>query len=337
MKYAFNIRKPLSILRILKGYFNLLVLKRAPLRYVDVAVGYSCNLRCAHCSASKFPKQNAGTLSLQEYKNLAKQCLEMGVISVGFTGGEPTLYPGLEEIMKAFQPRKTMIALVTNATLLDQEKIKHFKNLGVDILCISLDSYFEEEHDAFRGVKGAYRKALNSIQLALENKLKVIVAATVTHDNIRSEGIKRLIELTKKMNILLVFGLACPSGKWSKEDERILLNEEDIRYMNELFLEYPHLRRDFESNWFRKGCSAGNEKLYFTPYGDVLPCPFIHISFGNVRDTPLQTIRSRLLNIPEFKGYPQKCLAGEDLQFSRKYVVKANSQEKVPVDYKEIF
>ncbi len=30
------------------------------------------------------------------------------------------------------------------------------------------------------------------------------------------------------------------------------------------------------------GCPAGMEKIYITPYGDVIPCPFIHIGFGNI-------------------------------------------------------
>jgi len=337
LKYSFNLKKPLLLLRILKNYFNLLVLKKIPLRYVDVAVGYSCNLLCNHCSASKFSKKNNERVSIEDYKKLAKQCLEMGVITVGFTGGEPVLYKDLDEIIKTFQPNKTMISLVTNATLLDEEKILRFKKLGVDIFCVSLDSFYEEEHDSFRGVKGAYQKTINSINLALKNGLKIVLVTTVTHDNVRSESIKKLIGLTKEMNLLMIFSLACPSGKWTNQDNQILLNEDDIQYMNQLFLEYPHLRRDFDSNWLKKGCSAGTEKLYFTPYGDVIPCPFIHISFGNIKDTSLEIIRSRLLKIPEFNEYHKKCLAGEDMDFSRRYVIKANSQEKVPVDYKKIF
>lgn len=261
----------------------------------------------------------------------------MGVITVGFTGGEPTLYPGLESIIKVFQPSKTVISIVTNAILLNTEKIKKLKNLGVDILCVSVDSSVEEEHDAFRGVVVAYKKTWQAINTALKNGLKVVIITTITHSNLRGDSLKKLIMLTKEMNVLLIFSLACPAGRWSKENKNMLLNSEDIRYMNSLFLEYPHLRRDFESNWIKEGCGAGNEKLYFTPYGDVLPCPFIHISFGNIKRTQLKEIRSRLLKIKEFKGYPQKCLAGEDSEFSKKYVIKANAQKEVPVDYSTIF
>lgn len=337
LKYALNIKKPLLVLRIIKAYLNILIIRKVPLRYVDVAVGYGCNLSCQHCSAYNLLNKTTSSLSIADYKKLAKQCLRAGAVTVGFTGGEPTISPKLSKIIKAFQPNKIMISLVTNATLLDSERISKLKRLGVDILCISLDSFYEEEHDLFRGSRGAYKKTFNAINLALEKNMKVVIATTVTHNNLRSDGIKQLIELTRKMNILLIFSLACPAGKWNKKDREILLNQEDVEYMNRLFLDYPHLRRDFESNWLKKGCGAGNEKLYFTPYGEVIPCPFIHISFGNIRDTPLEVIHSRLLRIPEFKGYPKKCLSGEDSEFSAKYVVRANIQRHVPVSYQEVF
>ncbi len=336
-RYAFNIRKPRLMARLAKNYFNLLFFKNIPLRYVDVAVDYRCNLRCLHCSAARFSRQSSEKMFLDDYRRLGRQCLEMGAVTVGLTGGEPTLCPDLGEIIKAFHPERTMITLITNAVLFDEEKILGFKKLGVDVLCVSLDSYSADEHDAFRGVKGAHQKALQAIDLALKHSLKVAVATTITHQNLRSDSIRSLIEMTKEKGLLMIFSLACPAGRWSREDEKILLDQEDIKYMNSLFGVYPHLRRDFESNWLTAGCGAGNEKLYFTPDGEVLPCPFIHITFGNVKKEPLPAIHARLMKIPEFKGYPPKCLSGEDRDFSGKYVVKANTREKVPVDYTEIF
>lgn len=336
-QYAFSWRKPLLLYRIGKAYFQLLVLGKTPLRYVDVALGYSCNLRCQHCSAAKFSRTNEGRLTVQEYQKLAQECLDMGVVTVGITGGEPTLYPELDDVIQAFQPKKTMISLVTNATLLNEERILKYKKAGVDIICTSVDSAVAQEHDAFRGVAGAYDRTFNAIHLAQKHGLKVVIVTTVSHENIHSDNLQALIALTAQMKILLIFSLACPAGRWSQEDEKILLTKEDIIYMNQLFLKHPHLRRDFESNWFTPGCGAGNEKLYFTSYGDVIPCPFIHISFGNVKTTPLKTIHDRLLRIPQFKGYPPQCLSGEDMTFSKKYVIPANTQEKIPVDYKQIF
>ena len=49
--------------------------------------------------------------------------------------------------------------LFTNATLLDEKGIDTIANLGnIRTIYISLDDYIEEEHDAFRGVEGAFKK-----------------------------------------------------------------------------------------------------------------------------------------------------------------------------------
>ena len=65
-KYAFNLKKPMLMVRIMKDYLDVIVFKKIPLRYVDVAVDYACNLRCLHCSASKFSRQNSEKMSIED-------------------------------------------------------------------------------------------------------------------------------------------------------------------------------------------------------------------------------------------------------------------------------
>jgi MoaA/NifB/PqqE/SkfB family radical SAM enzyme len=62
----------------------------------------------------------------------------------------------------------------------------------------------------------------------------------------------------------------------------------------------------------------GVEKVYITPYGDVIPCPFIHVSFGNVRETPLTAIVQRMREVPRFGKYQDICVAAEDEEFQQK-------------------
>ena len=57
-----------------------------------------------------------------------------------------------------------MIILDTNGFYFDEEKAKWFAGLGGYKVQISLDSFYEEEHDAFRGTKGAYERALNALK-----------------------------------------------------------------------------------------------------------------------------------------------------------------------------
>jgi len=70
----------------------------------------------------------------------------------------------------------------------------------------------------------------------------------------------------------------------------------------------------------RTGCGAVKEILYFTPYGDVLACPFLHFSLGNVFEEDLDTIQRRALRNPYFALYYPVCLAAEHRDFIERYL-----------------
>lgn len=335
LKYSFIPFKPRLILQIIKNYLKIFLLKKQPLRYIDIAVDYKCNLNCQHCSAIKLTKHNTRKLTLDDYKDIAKQCYELGLITIGFTGGEPLLCKELPGIIKAFQPHRAMVSIQTNGTLLTTEKIKELTAIGVDMVTVSIDSSDAKEHDEFRGVDGAFEKSLQNIKDAMDNGLKVIICTTLSHGNINSPGLIKLIELTEDMGTLLVFTLATPAGKWSNNEE-ILLKGDDWNKLASLLEKYPHTRRDFGSNYWTLGCGGGVEKLYFTPYGDVIPCPFIHISFGNVMEEPVKHIRNRMLKT-ELAGFREVCLAAEDENYIRKRLSLTFDKKELPISYREAY
>jgi MoaA/NifB/PqqE/SkfB family radical SAM enzyme len=39
---------------------------------------------------------------------------------------------------------------------------------------------------------------------------------------------------------------------------------------------------------------SGHAYFYISPYGDVMPCCFIPLTFGNIRDEPLKMILERM-------------------------------------------
>lgn len=94
----------------------------------------------------------------------------------------------------------------------------------------------------------------------------------------------------------------------------------------------PYIRTDFDANFVSWGCGALKEILYLTPYGDVLPCPFMHISFGNAKDEPIDVIRGRGLENEFFEGYHKKCLVAEDRDFIEKYLSKMHDVKNLPLN-----
>jgi MoaA/NifB/PqqE/SkfB family radical SAM enzyme len=324
-------RKPLLLGRILRSYTRHLFgrkLEGRPIRNIDVALNYACNMGCEHCSCEQL-KSKAPVMDVGDYRKLVDEADSLGVFYFSLTGGEPVLNRDLEDIIQAFKPSRHLIGLQTNAFLIDRPRAKSLYQAGLDVIQVSLDSMQPESHDAFRKVPGALEQTLENVQGAREEGIKVIFCTTVFRGFMKSEDFRSVLGYCKDHRAPLVVSIACPVGNWTGNFDG-LLSDEDREDFRSLQKEFPGLRRDFDSNYTRKGCSCATEKLYITPYGDVIPCPFIHISFGNVREEPLPKIRRRMLRVDRFREYNSVCLAGEDHNFIDRYIVPTYNAAQLP-------
>jgi MoaA/NifB/PqqE/SkfB family radical SAM enzyme len=205
----------------------------------------------------------------------------------------------------------------------------------VNIFTISIDSGDAEEHDAFRGVRGAFGRTMRTVDLALEEGLQVTIGTTVHHGNVRSAGLKRLVEFAIERRCQVVFGLAVPAGNWQGNDE-ILLDEQDLGLIEEYCDWSPFVRVDLEGNYRHTGCGAMKEIMYVTPFGDVLSCPFLHISFGRATEESMKHIRARALENPYLKRYWPRCLAAADPAFRERVMAQLRGQRDLPLHHTKV-
>lgn len=335
IKYALYARKPRLALRIAKNYYEIIFRKKRPLRYIDACVNLTCNLKCDHCFATNFKDNEKKELSKDEWINVFDQCHKLGNIVIGFTGGEPLLYEGLEDLIRCANPFETLISISTNGMLLTPERTKSLYEAGADAVQISIESFHPDEHNLFRKDKDAFKKSMEGIQNALAAGLKVSVVPTVSRHNVYSKGFLALLEWAYQRKLLINMALATPMGRWNSRMD-VLLKKEDFDFIDKLVKKYPNVRRDFETNYFIRGCGAATEKLYFTPFGDVFPCPYMHISFGNAREMRVTDIRANMFSIKELKKYHPKCLVAEDKAFINGPLSNVFKRGKV-IHWKDVF
>jgi MoaA/NifB/PqqE/SkfB family radical SAM enzyme len=338
VRYAFCRRKPRLVVR-LAWNLALVALRKAPrLRYVDVALDFTCNQHCQHCFARTYDRQRTrgrNLISAGQYRRLVDQAIALGAVSFSIQGGEPfAMFEKTKQVLRAFRPDRTLVSIKSNGTLITPERAREARALGVDIVTISVDSGVPEEHDAFRGQRGAYGRAMRGVRHCREAGLKVIVACTVSHANARSVGVMRLIDETRALGVLCFLIKAAPSGNWAG-NRSVLLTEEDSRWIDEVTRRYPHCRTDFEANYLAYGCGAMKEIIYVSQYGDVMSCPFIQVSVGNVLEEPLEAIWRRGLSVPEFSRYAARCLIAEDPDFIDRYIAVTQHRDDLPVSIAE--
>lgn len=334
LKYVVRWNKPLLVWRTFYNYLFYIITGRPRLRYVDLAVTFNCNLNCIHCSATRMIDVPRKAMTVEDYKALGKQLIENGVLVVQLTGGEPLMREDLEDIIRALKPSRFFISTGTNAKLATPERLFSLKKAGLDNLCISIDDWDPAEHDRWRGEEGVHAKALAVLDIALEMGFSVMIFTVATHQNVRSEGFIKLVEYAGKKKVLLLIGWAVPTGNWNANEE-VLLTTEDLEYLETIHEKHLHTRTDFESNYFHFGCGAGKEKLYITPYGDVVPCAFVHIRFGNIFKKSLKEIRDTALKIDWFSKYNSLCLAANNREFREKHMTKIFAANKEPISMKE--
>ncbi len=158
----------------------------------------SCNLKCVHCYAHARDQQFENELSTKEGKALIDDLAAFGAPVMLFSGGEPLVRKDLPELA-AYAVEKGMRAVIsTNGTLITPELARTLKAIGLSYVGISLDG-MEAVNDRFRGVKGAYKAALDGIRNSQAAGIKVGLRFTINKFNVSE--ISSIFDLLEEMDI----------------------------------------------------------------------------------------------------------------------------------------
>jgi MoaA/NifB/PqqE/SkfB family radical SAM enzyme len=304
---------------------------------IQFQYNYNCNFRCEHCSVKRFQgKNDARSFTIEDVKSLARQADEMGLARFVITGGEPLTFKDLDELVAAIDPQKFFINCDTNGWLLDDEKARHLKSIGVDRIQLSLDSLDEEEHDAFRNAKGSHSRALRAVDAAVNAGLGIFIQTVVTKQRLYSDEFIEFIKFFNKKDIGVFVSYAKPVGCWEGHFDN-LISRDDFKYMEELEKKHKVFTHLTPAYGLNMGCIAVKGMISVTQYGDVLPCPYIHTSIGNVFKESLKDIIQRGLDIKYFGEHVDTCLIAEDKNFIHNYVEQKIYNKPLPVPCGEVF
>lgn len=327
--------KPLVYEKIMK--FEEKVKRGESIAIIQFQYDYTCNFHCQHCDITKLrrpPGQRA--LTPTDVKNIADQADKMGLAHWVITGGEPLVFPDFDEIVKAVDPQRFYITSDTNGWFLDEKRAKHLKSIGVDKIQLSLDSLNAKEHDEFRRKPGSHKRCLRAIDAAQKAGLNIIVQTVVTKQRIRSEEFIKFLEFLNGKGVGVFVTYAKPVGDW-EGNFNVLITRDDMDYLRELEKKYNVFTHLTPSYGLNLGCISVKRMFSITKYGDVMPCPYIHVSLGNVFKEPLKDIVERGLRIKYFGRHIDTCLIAEDREFINKYEVKKIYGKSLPMPYNEVF
>ncbi len=285
--------KPLLAFRLAKAAMKI-IFKNDYFLTAIILPSFKCNLRCEHCFAESLKNPDKKEMTPEQIEEVISKLYKHGIFQFEFQGGEPLLLKELPRYIKACRPNRSIISVTTNSILLNEKNVKMLKELKVDSIHISLDSMDPEEHDTFRGRKGLFDEVMKSVKLVKRYGFKYTFQVTISHQNIHTEGIRKLIEYSIQNEIPIWIFVAQVSGKWIDQND-LLLTEEDRQYLRGLHDKYPKLINRDLWNWFgHYSCPAAKLSVVVTSYGDVLPCAFIQISYGNLLKDSVKDIHEKI-------------------------------------------
>lgn len=237
------------------------------LRFAWLEITGKCQLSCTHCYADSGPHGGGGTMRTWDWSRVVDQLAELGVRSVQFIGGEPTLHPDLPELVDHALDAGLGVEVFSNLVHVGPRLWDSFSRPGVR-LATSYYSDTAAQHEAITRRRGSHARTRANIAEALNRDIPVRAGVI----DVRSSG---------------------TIGR-----QRTRAAQADLRQLGVADVGVDRLRG------VGRGANAspsadqlcgrcGDGAVAISASGEVWPCVFARwIPLGNILDTDLGTILS---------------------------------------------
>ena len=288
-----------------------------------------CNLNCRHCPDGRHGGRT--NLPLGVIERIVQEARPCGFEEFAFTGGEPTLHPAFEDILRLVSTDGYSWGMVTNG--LNFPSI--YPNLRpwlsrLAAITFSLDGASEKTHDALRG-RGAYRRVLQAISVCAVTGLPFTINMVLTRDN--QHEIEAMAELASQLAARgLRFGHLMPTAD-SEEPLHLSLWERKLLEARVCSLtgRYPiaigMAPGNFTTNLFPCGPLQGRE-VNVDCRGNLTKC--CHLS-GNQSREDSRDVAGNLL-VDGFASLLGR-LAGDNDEFRREKLARLNAGQLEEQDF----
>lgn len=284
---------------------------------------HRCPLHCPYCSNPIELVRRETELPTEDWVRVLRQAAALGVVQVGFSGGEPLLHPGLGRLIRAARAEGLYTNLITSAVGLTETRIAELRDDGLDAIQISFQADTVEMADIIAGTR-SHEWKLAAARAVVAAGFPLGVNVVLHRRNIdRLSEIIAMVDSLGAMRLELAntqfYGWAfrnraalIPSREQILRAEAVAAREaERLRGRMQIVYVLPdyHERRP-------KPClhGWGSRSMTVNPRGDVLPCQAANaisgMTFDNVRDHGLEWIWRESESFNRFRGtewLPEPC------------------------------
>jgi len=250
-------------------------------------------------------KDNGKDIDIDKFVAITQQLQNMGVAFFNIEGGEPFLvYDRLIKLCEAIDDRSE-IWVNSTGDRMTLERLQELKKLNVTAIMFSLHTSEPEKLNQFMGIESAW----NTLEQAISNCHQVGIAVSfnicLQKEAFYNGEFENLMERAKDFGATIIQLInPKPAGGWLESGVE-QFSSKDLQRVKDLVHKYNH-HKDFynypaisaqvnEEDKTMFGCTAGGtDRFYINATGEVQPCEFLNISFGNVNDEEFEEIYKRM-------------------------------------------
>ena len=274
---------------------------------------YRCNLQCPYCYNPLDIGAHREELTTDAWLGVIDEAAAMGIVHVGFSGGEPTLRPDLPELVAHAARAGLYTNLITQGTFLDDTHLDALLEAGLDHIQISIQAPEEELADTIAGAHVHARKEEAIARVAQRDVALTLncVLHRGNHDMIgnviafaQRHGIRKL-ELANVQFYGWAYRNRFGLLPTQEQCDRALVVVEEARRRLAGQMQIVYVLPDYFGDR-PKACMNGWGRAFLTvtPDGRVLPCQAAAsiptLKFERIGERPLAAIWE---NGPAFTAY----------------------------------
>ncbi|MBI5181951.1 MAG: radical SAM protein [Nitrospirae bacterium] len=161
-----------------------------------------CNLHCMHCYADSKDQNYENELNTKEAISVIDDLADFKVPVIIFSGGDPLLRKDIFELAVYAREKGIRCALSTNGTLIGKDMAKKIADARLAYVGVSIDGV-GEMNDMFRGMRGAYERAIAGLKNCRELGVRTGIRLTLNRRTVNQ--IPAIFELSEKEDIPRIY------------------------------------------------------------------------------------------------------------------------------------